>query len=235
MRKTIITFFTAFIFSEMSAAMEYIPESGISIQGLFGLNISNVRNLNTDAKAGFCLGVRMEYMMPNCYGIYLSTGLNYTLKGYMYSSVIIPDENYEQLLPSTKVTYRGNSYYLEIPIHLGYRYNFSDIFGIYGDFGPYFALGTNGKLRTNYDDDLWDDTRTAYFRNSKHMNIQRCDCGIGYRIGVEYDNCHSFTLSMDWGLTDIYRDSYRKQMAVDDFRLPKIHNFNCSLTYGYRF
>lgn len=235
MKKIITTLITVLLFTGKATAMDYVPESGFSLQGLFGLNISNVNNLNANAKVGFNMGLRLEYMMPDCYGVYISGGLNYSLKGFMYSSFVTPDESNGQTLPPTGVTYRGNAFYLEIPLHIGYRYNFSNIFGIYADFGPYFALGTNGKLRTNYDDDMWDDTKTAYYRNGKAMDIQRCDCGIGYRIGVEYANAYSFTLSMDWGLTDLYRDSFRKQMAVDDYRLPKIHNFNCSLTYGYRF
>ena len=48
-------------------------------------------------------------------------------------------------------------------------------------------------------------------------------------------------LGCDWGLADMYRDKFRdtyhdyfKAMDVEA-SLPKIHNFNFSITLGYRF
>ncbi len=40
-----------------------------------------------------------------------------------------------------------NPYYLEIPIHMGYKYAINDNFAIFGNFGPYFAVGLFGKMK----------------------------------------------------------------------------------------
>ena len=55
-------------------------------------------------------------------------------------------------------------------------------------------------------------------------------------MGAEYANHHSLTFSFDWGLTDMYRDNYRrKQFENLGFELPELKNFNAGITYGYRF
>ena len=43
------------------------------------------------------------------------------------------------------VTYKANPGYLTIPVRVGYRYDFNDKVGVFGEFGPYFAVGVGGK------------------------------------------------------------------------------------------
>ena len=75
----------------------------------------------------------------------------------------------------------------------------------------------------------------------KINNYQRWDAGIGFRVGVEYNNHYNLMFGCDWGLADIYRDSFRdtyhdsfKAQGIDT-SLPKVKNFNFSITLGYRF
>ena len=111
-----------------ASALEYEPESGLTFQGLFGLNMSNFRGsfIDTSVKPSFNAGVRGEYMLPNCKGVFVNFGLNYTMKGAKADFV---DTSY----PGTLKARAG---YVEIPLHVGYRYNFSDLLGVYADFGP---------------------------------------------------------------------------------------------------
>ena len=237
MKKIFALALAAIMCASSAKALEYIPESGFTVQGLFGMNISNFRHPDaafdglTDPKAGFNLGVRGEYMLPSCYGVFVNLGVNYTMKGAkMDVPATLPDDY------SCTVKYRPC--YIEIPLHVGYRFNVLDNLGVFADFGPYFAIGVNGKEKFEFDGDAVEDYSKKFFRNSKMIlgEIQRYDFGLGFRVGAEYANHHSLNFSFDWGLTDMYRDSYRREFFKENgFELGKLKNFNAGITYGYRF
>ena len=237
MKKIFALALAAIMCASSAKALEYIPESGFTVQGLFGMNISNFRHPDaafdglTDPKAGFNLGVRGEYMLPSCYGVFVNLGVNYTMKGAkMDVPATLPDDY--------SCTVKFRPCYIEIPLHVGYRFNVLDNLGVFADFGPYFAIGVNGKEKFEFDGDAVEDRSTKFFRNSKMIlgEIQRYDFGLGFRVGAEYANHHSLNFSFDWGLTDMYRDSYRREFfEKNGFELGKLKNFNAGITYGYRF
>ena len=237
MKKIFALALAAIMCASSAKALEYIPESGFTVQGLFGMNISNFRHPDaafdglTDPKAGFNLGVRGEYMLPSCYGVFVNLGVNYTMKGAkMDVAASLPDDY--------SCTVKFRPCYIEIPLHVGYRFNVLDNLGIFADFGPYFAIGVNGKEKTEFEGDAVEDYSKKFFRNSKMIlgEIQRYDFGLGFRVGAEYANHHSLNFSFDWGLTDMYRDSYRREFfEKNGFELGKLKNFNAGITYGYRF
>ena len=237
MKKIFALALAAIMCASSAKALEYIPESGFTVQGLFGMNISNFRQPNslvdglTDPKAGFNLGVRGEYMLPSCYGVFVNLGVNYTMKGAkMDVAASLPDDY--------SCTVKFRPCYIEIPLHVGYRFNVLDNLGVFADFGPYFAIGVNGKEKFEFDVDAVEDYSKKFFRNSKMIlgEIQRYDFGLGFRVGAEYANHHSLNFSFDWGLTDMYRDSYRREFfEKNGFELGKLKNFNAGITYGYRF
>ena len=237
MKKIFALALAAIMCASSAKALEYIPESGFTVQGLFGMNISNFRHPDaafdglTDPKAGFNLGVRGEYMLPSCYGVFVNLGVNYTMKGAkMDVAASLPDDY--------SCTVKFRPCYIEIPLHVGYRFNVLDNLGVFADFGPYFAIGVNGKEKTEFDVYAVEDYSKKFFRNSKMIlgEIQRYDFGLGFRVGAEYANHHSLNFSFDWGLTDMYRDSYRREFFKENgFELGKLKNFNAAITYGYRF
>ena len=237
MKKIFALALAAIMCASSAKALEYIPESGFTVQGLFGMNISNFRHPDaafdglTDPKAGFNLGVRGEYMLPSCYGVFVNLGVNYTMKGAkMDVAASLPDDY--------SCTVKFRPCYIEIPLHVGYRFNVLDNLGVFADFGPYFAIGVNGKEKTEFDGDAVEDYSKKFFRNSKMIlgEIQRYDFGLGFRVGAEYANHHSLNFSFDWGLTDMYRDSYRREFFKENgYELGKLKNFNAGITYGYRF
>lgn len=237
MKKIFALALAAIMCASSAKALEYIPESGFTVQGLFGMNISNFRHPDaafdglTDPKAGFNLGVRGEYMLPSCYGVFVNLGVNYTMKGAkMDVAASLPDDY--------SCTVKFRPCYIEIPLHVGYRFNVLDNLGVFADFGPYFAIGVNGKEKTEFEGDAVEDRSTKFFRNSKMIlgEIQRYDFGLGFRVGAEYANHHSLNFSFDWGLTDMYRDSYRREFFKENgYELGKLKNFNAGITYGYRF
>lgn len=219
-------------------ALDNEPEEGISFMGLFGMNVSKLQNHEYNAKVGATMGIRADYMLPNAHGTYLTAGVDWTMKGGKLS--------YSEMVGTTNVdaTAKYALHYFEVPIRVGFRYNASDELGLYGEVGPYFAVGVGGKHKVKLDMDgdaanIIEDAGTyKAFRNYGYPDktFQRWDAGIGFRVGAEYNEHYNIMLGCDWGLADIYRNSLR-----DDFydntgtSLPKVHNFNFSITLGYRF
>lgn len=206
-------------------------DNGVTFMTYFGMNISNFRGLEPgwamNPKAGFNLGIRGEYMLPECYGIFINGSLEYSMKGAR--------DHVSDVLGVTGATAIARPMYLSLPVHVGYRYNLPHMVGVYADFGPYFAFGTNGKYLLKYDDYSEDVTKN-FFRDSNNgfLEAQRFDFGLGFRVGAEYADHYNFILGMDWGITDMLTQDQKHILYTGghDF---KMKNFNASLTFGYRF
>lgn len=214
-----------------------VPESGFSVIGQFGMNISNFRMNqipwgSMDPKVGFNIGVRAEYLLPQCYGVYLNGGIEYSMKGAKDRIGVQVDD-----MLGLNATYITRPMYLQVPIHVGYRYDVMDELGFYADFGPYFALGTNGKCVTKMDD-FSDDIRSNFFYNDDNgfYKVQRPEFGLGFRIGAEYARHYNFLLSCDWGITDMLTQSQKHIIVTNTGNMnPSVKNFAAGLTFGYRF
>lgn len=234
-------------------AFDNEPEEGLSWMGIFGMNISKLQNTDYSAKAGATLGIRADYMLPKAHGTYLTAGIDWSMKGGK-STLYFADEF------NTDASLKYSLHYIEVPIRVGFRYNLSEEIGFYGEVGPYFAVGVGGRHKCSIDADgdeareLEDEQSYNAFKNYDYdpvnypdrLPFQRWDAGIGFRIGAEYNQRYNVMIGADWGLADIYRTSLRdayanfwKDMAAAqgfEFKpLPKVRNFNFSITVGYRF
>ena len=167
MKKLLTLALAAIMCAGSAKALDYVPEPGFTFQGFFGMNISNFRYTDspadclTDPKAGFNIGVRGEYMLPSCYGVFVNLGIGYTMKGAKLNDVVVGVDGRD-------VTVKYRPYYIEIPLHVGYRYNVLENLGVYADFGPYFAIGVNGKEKYDFDSDAVEDYSHKFFRNNKN-------------------------------------------------------------------
>lgn len=213
------------------------PEQRFSVMGLFGMNISNFRapgylqfGSGMDPKAGFNFGARAEYILPECFGTYVSGGVNYTMKGSKSNIPVLGGK--DDVLVSRPM-------YIEIPVHVGYRYDVLDDLGVYADFGPYFAIGTNGKFIAKDKNSFTGDVKERFFRNGNApVKTQRWDCGLGFRLGAEYAQHYNLIFSFDWGLTDMLTQSCKSTIVADadpGTPTPYVKNFNAGITFGYRF
>lgn len=228
----------------MAFEFENEPEEGLSWMGIFGMNISKIKNSGYNAKAGAQMGIRADYVLPKAHGTYLTAGVDWTMKGGKLGDVMFPigTNNYEGSL-------KYALHYIEVPVRVGFRYNLLDNLGFYGEIGPYFAVGIGGRHKCSIDGDgkavrdAEDELIYQAFKNydfdinnPSKLSFQRWDAGIGFRIGAEYEQRYNLMIGCDWGLADIYRTSLRD--AVRDktgVTLPKVKNFNFSITVGYRF
>ena len=234
-------------------AFENEPAEGLSFMGLFGMNVSKLQNnfLEDKAKVGAMLGIRADYVLPKAHGTYLTAGVDWTMKGGKDGNIIIPIDN-----EAYEGTFKYALHYIEVPVRVGFRYNLNEEIGLYAEVGPYFAVGVGGRHKCSIDAD-GANVRVAEegisynafknydydpVNNPDRLTYQRWDAGIGFRIGAEYNQRYNVLIGADWGLADIYRTSLRDAYATywsdyyhQSIRLPKVHNFNFSITVGYRF
>ncbi len=232
--KKILMSALAVMFCANAMALDYEPREGVTTTAFLGLNVTNIRNTNYDAKAGGVLGVKFDYVLPNAHGTYITAGLDWTIKGARLSNNTTVNGN------NVEATDKMKLHYIEIPVRVGFRYNLDKQLGFYGEFGPYFAVGTVGKHKYSIDADgtQWADQEYSYkvFKKStSRENFQRWDAGLGFRIGAEYNQHYNLSLGCDWGLTDMWRDNYRDAIVDAGGFVKKVKNLNFTIALGYRF
>lgn len=238
MKKFLIAAIALVMCAGNAKALDNEPEEGFTFMGIFGMNVSKLQNHEYNAKPGATMGARVDYVLPYAHGTYLTAGLDWTMKG--------GKKSLSRNIAGTDVdaTAKYNLHYFEIPIRVGFRYNPLDNLGLFAEIGPYFAVGVGGKHKFSLDFDgeaaneLEDLNTYKAFKNYGYPveTFQRWDAGIGFRVGAEYNQHYNLMIGCDWGLADIYRDSYRDNYYQTwGMRLPKVKNFNFSITIGYRF
>ena len=204
-------------------------------EAVAGMNSSDIGGLGN--KIGFHLGAKAEMKLPSvANGVYANAGAFISLKG--------SKQDYGELGKSTT-----NAYYLEIPIHIGYKHNVNENLSIYGEVGPYIAYGIGGKLETtdtyiegDYDYDSGYNTTISQSKTKIDTfgdgGLKRFDIGAGLRVGVELKNKYTFSLGYDWGFVDIYKDSGLEfeddAEGVIDLT-PSAKNSNLTISLGYKF
>lgn len=236
MKKTMIAALAALAMASSAYAGNSAAEdSGFSFIPQFGMNISNFRMdelplEGMNPKVGFNIGIHAEYMLPECYGIYVNAGLEYSMKGAKERIYYLVDDEY---LPATGIV---RAYYLQLPIHIGYRYNVLDNLGVYADLGPYFALGTNGKYIIKKDNFAEDESDNFFTKNDYIFDAKRGEIGFGFRIGAEYAKHYNIIFSCDWGLTNMLTQEYKHNLVMNnEVKDPSVKNFAAAITVGYRF
>ena len=228
----------ALVMSGSAFAIDNEPEEGVTAQFNLGLTVSNIKDMPTNAKPGGTMGFKLEYMLPNAHGTYINAGVDWIMRG-------AKKEGIENLKPGDPKMYdyteKVNAHYLEIPIHVGFKYNIIPELGVFGEVGPYFAIGVGGKVKHEYDQDGLGDFEWSYktFKKSQ-SGLQRWDAGLGFRVGAEYNQHYSLALGCDWGFTDMYTKDFREAWAKDPARLPGERlgtpkNISFVMTMGYRF
>lgn len=244
MKKFIIAAVCLAMCAGNARAFDNEPEQGFTFMGIFGMNVTSLQNHDYGAKAGAMLGARADYVLPHAHGTYITGGFDWTMKGGkgdFWKPIKVDGQNYD-------ATGKYSLHYFEVPIRVGFRYNLNDELGFFGEFGPYFSIGFAGKHRvdTGEDGSKFSDAESEYefkaFKNktdTEKPTFQRWDAGLGFRIGAEYNQHYNLMLGCDWGLTDIYRNNFRDEWKDApehaNEKLSKVHNFNFSITVGYRF
>ena len=151
-----------------------------------GMNLSTANlELSHSSKIGFHAGLIGEYNFTE--NIFLDATLKYSMRGVKDVS-------------AGGYKLEWNPSYIELPIHVDYRYDFSDAIKAFIGVGPYFAYGITGKIKANdgSDADLYSDDASRVLGGK----YNRFEMGIGGKVGIEFSSLQ-LRVGYDWGLTKI--------------------------------
>jgi hypothetical protein len=154
-----------------------------------GLNASTFSHGGFDSRCGYQIGVDgmvdMSTLLDNTY---LRTGLQFIRKGAKYES-------------TANVSGHCRSIYLQLPIHYGYGYVIDPNFILFGEAGPYVALGLGGKTHIAID---VPELGVAFNQKSDFFDdADRFDLGFGFHAGVIMYKTHQVSLGYDFGLLNM--------------------------------
>ena len=158
----------------------------------YSMKVNDI-SIDPSSRIGFRAGLRMEMEAPFIYeGFYFDGELALSAKG-------------AKLNPSSgedAVEVISRPYYLEIPLHIGYRYMFGKgKVGVFGSFGPYFGVGIFGTSKVT-DDGV--SSKPDVFSSD---GLKRFDFGLGLRAGVAMFDNYRIYVGYDWGLVDVSKQS----------------------------
>ena len=191
---------------------------GLSAEAVAGLNVSDWGGLGD--RAGFHVGIRGEYMTP-VKGLYANAAALFSLKGC------------KQDYGDWGVV-RSDAYYVEFPIHVGYKFAVNDSFAVFGDAGPYLGVGLFGSTHA-----IGDDNKEYFESEIVFDEAKRFDFGVGLRGGVEFFKRYSFSVGYDWGLLDSNTDAVDSDDYIyDDIYVdltPSMKHTNLMVSFGVKF
>ncbi|MFA6058845.1 MAG: porin family protein [Taibaiella sp.] len=184
MKKLILIAIAAFGVMQANAQFSINPEGGIN----FAQTNSNGDKFLTGYKIGAVANIDIAK------GFYIEPGLFYSAKGRKVSSSI------------TDSKLQLN--YLEIPLSLGYRYDFGKAGGIFATAGPYLGIGLNGKSTTTVAGVSADVDMKA------GKDFERMDWGMNLSVGYISPIGIYVRAQYGMGFTDVYSNVKNRVLGV---------------------
>ena len=193
--------------SAQNSPLTFGVRAGVNFSGIWG----DVEELDADSKVGFQVGVTMD--MPLTPALYLMTGLHLTTTGFKFDAGEVLNVSLEGTT---------NLMYLQLPIHLGYKFEVGNGTRLVFHGGPYVAYGVGGN--TSVGVGIARVSVPSFEGNEEMDGFNRFDFGVGAGFGIEFSRM-TVGLGFDLGLANIHPDS------GDD----SVRNWNSHLTVGWRF
>lgn len=138
--KKVLLFFVLVAMSVVSVNAQDNLKWGV----MAGMNVSKYTITGFDSRIGFHAGVKAELgLSQEASGAYMDFAALLTLKGAKIDGGSI-------------ASIKFNPYYLEVPVHVGYKYAVNDDFALFGNVGPYIAVGLFGKAKAKVDGNIAD-------------------------------------------------------------------------------
>lgn len=230
MKKSIGLITSMILFTMFLQAQEKVNPGGNTSFGLrAGVNFQNINGkdengdkLENDLLTGFNIGINAE--IPVGVDFYFQPGLLYTIKGAKSKEVILG----QTINGKMKISY------LELPLNFLYKPLLGTGHLILG-FGPYVALGVNGKATyegggSSLDSDIKFKNKVMDTDSDDFVYIRPLEAGANLLAGYEFGNRVSFQLNAQLGLTKINPEY---EGIPDDKTSAKNTGFGFSL--GFRF
>lgn len=208
--KKVLLFFALVAISVVSINAQDNLKWGV----MAGMNVSKYTITGFDNRIGFHAGVKAELgLSQEASGAYMDFAALLTLKGAKIDGGSI-------------ASIKFNPYYLEVPVHVGYKYAVNDDFALFGSVGPYIAVGLFGKAKAKVDGNIADlgelGTNSASENIFGDDGLKRFDFGLGLKAGVEFSKKYQVAISYDFGLVEVAKNLGMK-------------NRNLMLSLGYMF
>lgn len=208
--KKVLLFFVLVAMSVVSVNAQDNLKWGV----MAGMNVSKYTITGFDSRIGFHAGVKAELgLSQEASGAYMDFAALLTLKGAKIDGGSI-------------ASIKFNPYYLEVPVHVGYKYAVNDDFALFGSVGPYIAVGLFGKAKAKVDGNIADlgelGTNSASEDIFGDDGLKRFDFGLGLKAGVEFSKKYQLAISYDFGLVEVAKDLGMK-------------NRNLMISLGYMF
>lgn len=164
---------------------------GLGLKG--GVNMSDISKLDDDFKIGFNVGVAVDYEVAD--NIYLMSGLHLMTKGAKSKETI--------LLGSVGKEVKFNPMYLQLPVHVGYKFQIAPATKLVLRAGPYAAYGIGGKIKPE------SGSGVDFFSDG----VKKFEMGVSGGVGVEF---LKFTadLGVDHGVTKIWKGSSQRNRTA---------------------
>lgn len=148
-------------------------------------------------RTGFHLGVKSEIQLSCIKGMFFDLGAFITSKGYK-SSWYFDEKSHENL------QWKGDLYYLDIPIHIGYKLVINDRFSFFASAGPYIGVGLWGQVKVKNEKPMQNDVVQTFSKNVFDDDLyKRIDWGAGVKFGVEFRQHIQVAAGYDWGIRDL--------------------------------
>lgn len=163
--------------------------------------LSSTSFLSGPSKIGFHVGVRANKEFPSVTkGFYGNVGAFISSKG-----------SSDDLSGTTE----SRAYYLDIPVHVGYKKNLNDKFALFGEAGPYLGCGLLGTTKTTTPfagkagtttgfaglagtttKDKAETTTEDFFESAPRIAY-----GLGVRVGMEFKQKYTASIAYDHSLS----------------------------------
>ncbi|MFC4676477.1 porin family protein [Dysgonomonas termitidis] len=193
----------------------------------------------TRMKHSFTGGLTFDYFLNR--DLYISSAIEFANKGAKFDLL---NKNEEE---GTSLDIKNSTiaaFYIQVPVHLGYKFDLSEKTRLMVQAGPYIAYGVGGPTELGDEVILKTPGETItmnlneYMRHLPYYNLindwrrdketfsdthfREFDWGIGIGMGVEYEHVN-ISFRYDFGLYNISQEA------------GKVKNRNASVTLGYKF
>lgn len=168
----------------------------LGIKGGMNLSTYSGDGVNMDSKFGFNAGVTIDFAITDKF--YILSGLELTTKGG--KKEFIDGGIFGEEYANKPIKFTMNPMYLQLPLHVAYKYEMADDLRIMIEAGPYFAYGVSGKATVKYDGKK--EKANIFGTSDYDLNFRRFDFGLGLGAGLEYDRV-GIKVGYDFGLVKI--------------------------------
>lgn len=169
-----------------------------------GVNV-NTPSGNYTGQTGLRVGVKGELGFPQA-----------TKGWFMNFWVLLSSHGWKSMGYYDKPTgtsqqWKATPCYLNIPVHVGYKFICSDKLKLFASVGPYASIGLFGKETMTSTLAGKSTTSTASNNVFADKAQSRFDWGLGFRFGAELYDHWQLSAGYDWGMKDTSKTGMRNR------------------------